>query len=167
MVPYTFCLHFKIHNFALLLPFSGSQKGGTYKITRQPRLVTWYNSCRHTAEKRKGKKVNSTNFLALILHQEWFYTFLHTPVWCLNRCTPVCFYTSDSSIVSKHMYHCTHVEMRFEYTTGAVKSWLHQKYQPSFDSCQCSQPLSTELCVTNLLPLLLNLIRIHFKRETQ
>lgn len=121
-----FCLHFKIHNFEFLLPFSGSQKGSICKITIQPCLVIWYNSCRHTAEKRKGKKVNPTNFPALILDQEWFNTFLHTSIWCLNRCTPV-FYTSNHSTASKHIHHCTHVEMRFEYATIAVKCWLHQK----------------------------------------
>lgn len=125
--PYTFFLHFKIHNFEFLLPFSGSQKGRTYKITIQPCLVIWYNSCRHTEEKRKGKKVNPSNFPALILDQEWFYKILYTSIWCLNRCIPVCFYTSNLSTASKHIHHCTHIEMRFEYATIAVKSWLHQK----------------------------------------
>lgn len=103
-----------MHNFEFLLPFSGSQKRGTYKITIQPRLVTWYNSCRHTAEKRKKKKANGANFLALILDQEWFYTFLHTSSWRLNHCTPVCFYTSDSSTASKPIYHCTYITCRNE-----------------------------------------------------
>lgn len=101
------------------------------------------------------KLVSGTGFLALLIHTEWFYTFVHIPNYVRNWCSSLCFRIPQFHRLQA-MYDCTYVEFNVEiYICTYTADFITPKMGLGPASVQRPFPLNMkELCGQPATPIL-------------
>lgn len=101
------------------------------------------------------KLVSGTGFLALLIHTEWFYTFVLIPNYVRNWCSPLCFRIPQFHRLQA-MYDCTYVEFNVEiYVCTYTADFITPKMGLGPASVQRPFPLNMEeLCGQPATPIL-------------